>query len=201
MRGLLNYDLAYFKSMNRYSFPEIFPYEEKVKCDKWINFDNSIQDKTGAKGLHFYEHDYKFERVWNNPKKYLSVFERFEFIIMTDFSLYYDFPVALQIYNKFRNHWLCAYFSTLGINMIPNIRLSNSDNYDWSFMGYPKNSVVAFSDTGAIRDKLSRVVMIETYDEMIKRLSPIQVLYFTRSKTNAPSECDIILIPFLKGGE
>lgn len=200
MRGLLNYDIARFESFNKYSFPEISQYEKSVECEKWINFDNSIQDKAKSDGLHFYEHDYKFERIWNNPKKYISVLKRYKYVIQPDFSLYYDFPVALQIYNKYRNHWLYSYYQINGIEMIPNISLSSENNFDWTFIGYPTKSIVAFSDIGAIREKMSREVIVKTYDEMIKRLEPKKIIYFTRGIKKAPSECDIVYMPYIKGG-
>lgn len=199
-RGLLNANIALFENFNGYGFPEILPYTEKVDCAKWIDFDSCIRDKMNSKGVHFYIDDYKFERVWNNPKKYITVLSRFDYVIQTDFSLYYDFPVALQIYNKYRNHWISSFFELNGIEMIPNISPSTPNCFDWSFLGYPKKSVVAFSDIGVSRDNLNKELAWISYNEMLKRLSPIQVLYFTRSKKNAPSECDIIEIPFLKGG-
>lgn len=199
-RGLLNANIAIFEDNNSFGFPELFPYTEKVDCSKWIDFDSCIRDKTNTQGVHFFINDYKFDRIWNNPKKYISVLSRFDFVIQPDFSLYYDFPMALQIYNKYRNHWLFAYYSVYGIDMIPNISPSIPYCYDWSFLGYPEKSVVAFSDIGVIRDKECRLLLQKSYDEMIKRLSPIQILYFTRSKKSAPSECDVIEIPFLKGG-
>ncbi|MCL2109743.1 MAG: DUF4417 domain-containing protein [Oscillospiraceae bacterium] len=201
MRGLLNYDLALFKEDNFYDFPTLISYKEEVKCEKWVNFHASIKNPEKAEGLHFYEHDYKFERIWNNPGKYISVFKRFKYIIQPDFSLYYNFPVALQIYNKFRNHWLACYYSVYGIEMIPNISLSCETNYSWSLLGYPTESVVAFSDIGCVRHNHSRIEIRKTYDEMIRQLNPRHILYFTRSIEKAPAGAQVIKLPFIKGGE
>ena len=201
MRGLLNYNIAAFESNNYYGFPEISPYTDHVKCDSWIDFDTarSKRDRS-CKGVHFFEDDYKFNSIWEFPQRYIKFLSSYNYVIGTDFSLYFDFPISLQIYNKYRNHWLSAYLSVNGIDIIPNISLSTPDCYDWSFLGYPIGSVVAFSDIGCIRDRSCREILFKAYDEMIRRLSPRQVLYFTRSKRYAPSEADIITIPFLKGG-
>lgn len=199
MRGLLNFDKAFFESKNNFGFPEVFPYTQHVDCDQWIDFDNSRNNTGQSEGLHFYCDDYKFNCLWTEPKRYIPILQRYKYVVMPDFSLYYNFPSALQIYNKFRNHWLYAFYLNNGVQMIPNISVSLPDFWDWSFLGYPSGSVVSFSDIGAIRDKPSRQVTMQGYDEMIKRLHPIQVLYFTRSKRSAPSECDVIELPFIKG--
>ena len=199
MRGLLNYEKAFFEAKNSFGFPEVFPYTSHVDCKSWVDFDNSRKQTGQAEGLHFFCDDYKFNCLWSDPKRYVPILQRYKYVVMPDFSLYYDFPIALQIYNKFRNHWLSAFYDVRGVQMIPNISVSVSDAWDWSFLGLPTGSVVAFSDVGAIRDKASRQVTMQGYDEMLKRLQPIQVLYFTRSKVSAPSECDVVELPFIKG--
>ena len=211
MRGLLNHNIAAFESENDYGFPEIFPVTERVSCEHWIDFDTARRTlKPGAKrppangttGIHFYISDYKFNGCWDYPNRYIDLFKRADYVIGTDFSLYYDFPAALQIFNKYRNHWLSAYYSVHGISMIPNITVSTPNCHEWSFCGYPKKSVVAFSDIGSMSDPELRSIIYSAYDNMILRLDPIQILYFTRSSLEyAPSEADIIQLPFIKGGE
>lgn len=198
MRGLENDNIARFETENEYNIPDIFPYREKVDCKSWIVLSNAVTRYRGNEGIHFYEDDYKIQRIWNNPQKYIGVLKKYKYVIQPDFSLYYDFPKALQIYNKYRNHWLSAYYSTEGIEIIPNISLSTPECYDFTFIGYPKGSVVAFSDIGSKRDTEAREIVNQAYDEMIKRLEPIQILYFTRSKKNAPSEADVIEINYIK---
>lgn len=198
MRGLLNYNIACFQADNNFSFPLLFPVKEKVDCSKWIDFDSACTHTGQANGVHFYISDYKFNRIWENPRKYINLLSHFNYVVQPDFSLYFDFPVALQIYNKFRNHWLAAYFGVNGVPMIPNVRPSIPECWDWSFDGLPSGSVVAFSDVGAVRDKESRKILHKSYDEMLRRLSPFQILYFTRSPANAPSETDVVVLPFIK---
>lgn len=199
-RALLNQNHACFVAENKFDFPPLVAYTEPINCDSWVGIDKATQDTTHS-GLHFFEDDYKIERLWNNPLKYINLLSKFDYVIQTDFSLYYNFPVALQIYNKFRNHWLANFYLLHGIVMIPNIRASLPELWDWSFDGYPENSVVAFSDIGVSRDRKDKEINLKSYDEMLRRLSPVQVLYFTRSPTNAPSECTVIPLSYLKGGD
>lgn len=208
MRGLLNDNIARFDSLNAYGFPEVFPILERVSCDLWLDFDSARRtlkigaqrpQSNGTTGIHFFVSDYKFNAVWEYPQRYTGLFGRVNYILMPDFSLYYDWPPSLQIFNKFRNHWLAAYYSTYGIDMIPNITVSTPDQYHWSFCGYPRGSVVAFSDIGSMGDPELRSIIYTAYDEMIRQLEPIQILYFTRSNLlYAPSECDIIQLPYFK---
>lgn len=200
MRGLLNQNIAEFISDNPIGFPPVPRYTGQVGKVEWINFDAAVTAKNStSKGLHFFDSDYKLNRLWEYPQRYISVLRRFKYVVQPDFSLYYDFPVALQIYNKFRNHWLSAYFAVNGIQIIPNISLSTPNNFAWSIMGYPENSVVAFSDIGCSRDKEDKAVLMESYKEMTDKLHPSQVLYFTRSKT-APEGATVIHIPYRKDG-
>lgn len=199
MRGLLNYNIAAFESENRYGFPELAKYTGQVECAEWVDFDTAVTAKhSEVRGLHFFDSDYKLERLWQYPQRYISVLSRFQYVIQPDFSLYYNFPTALQIYNKYRNHWLAAYYAVHDIEIIPNISLSTPENYDWSLLGYPKNSTVAFSDIGCCRNKEDKRLLMASYEEMIKQLQPSQVLYFTRSKT-APEGATMIQIPYRKG--
>ena len=150
-------------------------------------------------GVNFYIDDYKFQRIWNAPDRYVNLLSRFSYVVQPDFSLYYDFPRVLQMYNKYRNHWLAVFYrERCGKLFIPNIRLSTPDNYYWCFMGYPHHSVVAFSDVGITREKVERKFCFLAYDEMIKRLDPIQILYFTRSPKSAPSEATVITVDYFK---
>lgn len=199
MRGLLNYNIAAFESDNPFGFPIVPEYTGRVDCSEWIDFDTAVTAKhSEIKGLHFFDSDYKLNRIWQYPQRYISVLSRFKYVIQPDFSLYYDFPVALQMFNKYRNHWLSAYYSVHDVLMIPNISLSTPNNYIWSLMGYPKNSVVAFSDIGCCRNKEDRETLMRSYDEMVKELEPSQILYFTRSQKTAPDGATVIQIPYRK---
>ena len=177
---------------DEYIYVDIFEYID------FPTFRSLRKNKRDMLNVHFFCDDYKFECIWKNPEVYRDMLVSCGNIIMPDFSLYYDYPVALQIYNKYRNHWLADYYSVNGATVIPNISASTSDMYDWSFLGFPKKSVVAFCAIGSLRNVACKEILYNMYNEMLKRLEPIQILYFTRSKRLAPSECDVIEIPFIK---
>lgn len=214
MRGLENFNIAYFESDNKYGFPLVFPCNIVTDLSniKWIDFDTALSlHKRDSliymkfKGLHFYIDDYKFQRLWNYPQRYINFLRLFDYVIMPDFSLYYNFPQALQIYNKYRNHWLAAYLSVNGVNVVPDISLSTPDCFDWSSEAYPQKSLVAFCDIGSKRDKSSREVIPQAFDFMRKKLDPSHIIYFTRSNIVDFDDHNITVVqlPFFrsKGGD
>lgn len=199
IRGLLNIDKGYFPVGNYYGFPELDCYSDFVGSLNWLSFsERSSSTLYSACGIHFYIDDYCFDSFWNRPSRYVEQLKLFKCVVQPDFSLYYNFPVALQIFNKYRNHWLACYLSFHGVSVIPNINVSTSDCWNWSFLGYPIHSVVAFSDIGSYRCKSDRSVLFSAYDEMIKRLEPRQIIYFSRNVSNIPAECVPVVLPYGK---
>lgn len=51
--------------------------------------------------VHFYEDDYRFERLWNSPERYLPKLLKFAGAISPDFSTCVDFPGALKVWNTY----------------------------------------------------------------------------------------------------
>lgn len=200
-RALQNFNIAAFEADNDFGFPELFPVTDIVDCDEWIDFETAKRKRdTSCNGLHFFIDDYKFQCVWNQPKRYIDFLRRRDYVILPDFSIYSNFPKSLQIYNKYRNHWLGAFYSIHGVHIIPCVLCNEEIHFDWLFSGLPKRSVIAISDIGIARGS-RRDLFNSTYDEMIRRLDPIQILFFTRSLKAAPPEAKVIKLPYLKGGE
>lgn len=71
--------------------------------------------------------------------------------------------------------------------------------HDLTIIGYPKNSIVAFSDIGIAKNNIYSDIVDSSFRFMVKELNPIKVLYFTRSVSVQYSDVDIINVPYLKG--
>ena len=197
MRGILNVKKAFFPTDNRLGFPDLDPVTDIVQDVIWYTWD--IRSKCavyGDAGICFYCDDFKFESLWNNPEKYVDLLRSFRYVVQPDFSLFYDMPQALQIFNKFRSHWVASVLSIHGVHCIPNINPSTSDCWDWSFDGFPQHSVVAFSDIGSFQSRSDRRVLLSGYEAMLKRLDPLQILWFTRNPDNVPLECTPVVLAF-----
>ena len=102
-----------------------------------------------------------------------------------DYSLYMDFPVALQIYNHYRKHYIGAYCQLNGITVIPTIAWSDQQSFAWCFDGEPRESVVSVSSVGCMKNAESKRVFITGYKEMISRLQPSKIIFYG----DIPDEC------------
>lgn len=142
------------------------------------------------KALHFFLDDYQFTRLWNRPDAYINVLSQFSCVLSPDFSLYADFPAAMQIYNHYRKHWLAAYWQQLGIKVIPTICWSDEKSFDWCFDGEPVGGTVAVSSVGTQNSKAAKAAFMLGYDAMLERLAPEKIIFYG----NVPDECrgDII---------
>lgn len=114
---------------------------------------------------------------------------QFEAVCTPDFSTYTDMPVALQIYNHYRKHWLGAYWQMHGITVIPTISWSTPGSYDWCFDGEPKNAIISISSVGTQQNKESMELFNAGCREAIKRLNPTQILWHGK----CPEEFDNVV--------
>ncbi len=139
--------------------------------------------------VHFYIDDYKFDGpkgIWqgfSNDKKYkrgfdISRFYGAEAIISPDFSLYMDMPRAMQIWNVYRSRAVGSYLSSLGFNIIPNIRWTDEKSYEYCFKGIEKNQVVSVGTLGCSKNKVDKNLFNLGFIEMIKRLKPSKVIIY-----------------------
>ena len=135
----LNCEKRIFSGTGPFDFPMIDPVEVDVEDTEVIGFNYAIGCKHPEdKICHFYLDDYQFERVWNDPDRYVPILKRFKAVLAPDFSLYTDFPRAVQIFNHYRKMWCAAYWQERGINVIPTICWSTPDSFEWCFDGIPK---------------------------------------------------------------
>lgn len=125
---------------------------------KLITFCIGAKEKDGF--CHFYIDDYRFERLWNQPERYLNALRRYKGAIGTDFSTYVDYPMPLQRWNVYRSKALMQYWQREGIEVIPNLQWSTDDSYNFAFDGLPQGGTVAVSTVGVVRsrDAMSRFI-------------------------------------------
>lgn len=100
--------------------PTLKPYRAQPK--NLIRFSECLRSKDYASWIHFYEDDIKFERLWNNPDRYIDTLKKFEGVITPDFSLYRDMPLVMQQWNIYRSRALGSWLQQNGLNIIPNVR-------------------------------------------------------------------------------
>lgn len=177
-RNYENLDKAMFIGAGAFDIPRIRA-ETPDAPQSWVGFNyaKSCKDPQHM-GLHFFVDDYQFTRLWTNPDAYLDLLRRFKAVCTPDFSTYTDFPVAVQIWNHYRKHWLGAYWQAHGIPVIPTISWSDERSFEWCFDGEPVGGAVAVSSVGTQNSERAAALFRRGYDEMLRRLSPSTIYFY-----------------------
>ena len=178
-----------FFSKNKWNIPTIKGIDEFDEKVQFIGFNYAKtcekQQKTDF-GVHFFLDDYQFNRLWNRPDKYIPLLSKFKYVLSPDFSMYTDYPKAMQMWKHYQKHWLGAYMELFGIKVIPTVGWSYKDSFKWCFDGEPRNSIVAVSSIGTQKDKESKQLFLEGYNKMLEVLKPTKILFWG----NIPNEID-----------
>ena len=164
---------------------------DKIPEDS-LDFESSLaRSVRGHKNLnvHFYIDDYKYERVWNQPEKYIDHFRCFNSVCAPDFSVSPKAPFPVNLWNKYRNHAIAWYFFLRGVNIVPAVGIYDRDSYDWCFDGYPTGSTIAVSTVGRIRNKESRAEFAEGFKVMCDKLEPTRILLVGKMIDEIQCEC------------
>lgn len=193
-----NQERMQFESNSFYGMPSMTPTQ--THGDKLLRFCdyNALSEKELPEYIaHFYYDDFKFIQAWRDPDKYISKLREFKAVISPDFSLYTDFPRALQILSCYRRQWCGAYWQSMGIDVIPDVVWGDEESFAYCFDGIPEGSVVAVSSVGVSSDKEWNGKEGERfragYEEMIRRLSPTKIIFYGTILDGLPGE--IIRVP------
>lgn len=184
-RNYENLHKALFEGVGDYGIPEIIPLDcEDV--ENWISFNFAKTcDEPEIHGLHFFVDDYQFERVWKTPDVYVPRLKQFQVVCTPDFSTYTDFPVAVQIFNHYKKHWLGAYWQLHGVKVIPTISWSDESSFAWCFDGEPVGGTVAVSSVGTQANSDYGDLFMRGYDAMLERIQPSKIIFYGKR----PPEC------------
>lgn len=191
-RNYENLTRRIFEGVGQFNIPELAPTQYEACEFIGFNHHRSCLERA-EKGLHFFLDDYQFTRIWCNIDRYVPIFQKYKCVLTPDFSMYSEFPEALQIYNHYRKHWIGAYLQELGIKVIPSIAWSDQHSFSWCFDGEPAGGVVAVSSVGTQGYEYTKELFLMGYQEMICRLRPATILFYGK----VPAECtgNIIRIP------
>lgn len=176
--NMFNIGTALFEGEGKFGIPKIEKCEV-IEDTKFIRFDEVLTcDAPNGKSVHFFLDDYKFERVWNQPDKYMFYLTQFDYVASPDFSMYIDMPIAIQLFNHYRSHWVGAYMNKNGIKVIPTVSWSTPDSYEWCFDGMPEGGTSIVSTVGVLRKEESFNIWKDGMAEFIKRKHPEQIIIY-----------------------
>ena len=181
-----NLELGSFELSGEYGIPALRP----VQLDRrltWIRFNHALREPNRERcGVHFFIDDYLFQRAWHDPPRYALFLRSFPAVMTPDFSMFADYPKAVQVYNHWRKHQLGAYWQRVGMTVIPSIGWIGRDSYRWCFDGEPVGGTVAVSSVGTQKSRDARRLFLDGYNEMLSRLKPTKIIFFG----DVPRECE-----------
>jgi len=169
----LNLNKGAFQSSNDFGIPDI--KKQDFEVTNLIPY-RVNQDRNGT--AHFYLDDYRFERCWNNPLQQLKSLKEYDGVLTPDFSMYLDYPKALQVWQVYRNRWLGCFWQQEGLQVIPTIGWSNKSSFDFAFLGVEKYSTVSVGTVGILKDKNAVKLFFVGFYEMLNRLEPSSILIY-----------------------
>ena len=179
-----NLEKKIFPGVGPYGIPEIKP-EKFVDC-RYVRFNEAqkIKDPNGV-GVHFFVDDYEFDKVWNQFNRYMRMLSKFDAVLTPDWSVYTDWPVAVNIWSHYRKHYVGAWLQEMGVKVFPTIEWSDKESYKWCFDGEPVGGCVAIGSFGTQKDVEARKLFVYGYDAMLERLQPETIMFWG----SLPKEC------------
>jgi hypothetical protein len=143
-----------------------------------IAFSKIIKSKDFDCWVHFFEDDVAFERIWNNPRKYLPILKRFKGVISPDFSLYRDMPLVMQYWNIYRSRAIARWLQDNGVKVIVNVRWGDRRTHSISCCGVPKNGAIAIGSHGTLKQRDDREYFVNGLKYVVDNIHPkIIVVY------------------------
>ena len=181
VENILNIGKANFPGVGKYDIPQLEPIHENEigEIKEWLGFNYVLSDsEPEGKAVHFFIDDYQFTRIWNTPEKYMEKLARYEAVLTPDFSPYSDMPLATQIFNHYRKHWVGKLMQEYGVKVIPTIRASRDErSLDFYLDGEPKGGVVCISSMWTSDDD-AREYFKREYETMRKTLKPEKIYVY-----------------------
>lgn len=192
-QNILNLAYAEYEGVGEYDMPDMYPIHiDNLEDIPLQGFNFALKEKHPENiGVHFFLHDYQFERVWKYPDRYIEVLKKFAFVLSPDFSPYADMPKVLQLYNIYRNKWCGRYWQEHGIKVVPTFTMGDTSLFDVVCSGIPKQSTIAISTMGEGRwGKFKE--LFKWWDIIQEELQPEKILLYGKDLTKELSGNNIV---------
>jgi len=147
--------------------------------------------------LAFYVDDWRFEGMWTNPVPSLARLKTFglKYAVTPNFSLYGDFPMAVQLFNVYRSRWVGCAMQEAGIQVIPDIQWSNEASFEYCFLGIP-HKVPCVSIQFQTRGSEEELELREKgLDKMMGEINPQSLILYGGKEEEVPVLQDRLGIP------
>ena len=160
-----------------YDFPVIRGEHETP--NRMIPFSKALREKNDHhQWICFYEDDFLFERIWRQPSRYVDILKRFDGVVTPDFSVYYDMPYSMQLWNIFRSRTIGAWLQQQGFRVIPNVRFGDERTFDICCDGISRYGTIAIGSLGCIKAKGYRKVFDSGVRHVAEKLKPETIVFY-----------------------
>lgn len=173
-----------------YNMPHL--KKENHLPDHLINFNEVLTSTDHKAGVHFFIDDYRFERVWNQPDRYIEILKRFDCVFTPDFSLYRDMPIAMKIWNVYRSRLIGQMCQNAGIKVIPTMSWAESATFDFCFDGIEVGGTVAVSTVGVMRDQSALGIFRAGMSKMLEICKPKRIIFYGKPMPEACGGVDCV---------
>lgn len=159
-------------------FPKI--HKEISYPNKIITFSKALRTDDFNQWVCFYEEDYKFMRLVNNPKRYLKILKRFNGVISPDFSIRSNMPLFMQKGICGLGRSFAYWFQENGIKVIPNVRYTDKRCLDFFCLGIEPGGTIAISTLGALHKNKKNNIKKTQYalEISVTKLKPINIVIY-----------------------
>lgn len=159
-----------------YGFPLLEPRD--VEPSRMVAFTDCARMEDAEACVHFFLADFRFEGVWSDPLRYVSMLSRFGSVLTPDFSLWLDMPDAMLRWQVYRARAVGAAWEDAGLAVVPTLTWCDWPSLEWCFDGLPTHSTVALSTVGLMGDDAGKALFEEGAGEACRKLEPSRVLAF-----------------------
>ena len=160
-----------FCIMNRIRLDQV--PQELVSIDQ----PSRVYDKPNT-GAHFYIEDSKFRSVIEKPNLALKKIVGLKCILTPDITIASELAKYQKISRTSLARMVGAYFQSRQIVVIPSLRWTSLDDFDFLLDGIPQGSVFAVSSVGVARNADDRRLFEAGVMIAIDRLNPVGVMIY-----------------------
>lgn len=177
--NIQNLDKAQYEGVGLYDIPQLEPVRDLPEIKEWIGFNYVLTDNhPEGKAVHFFMDDYQFERIFNQPERYIERLKRYVCVATPDFSPYGDMPHALQIMSHYKKNWVGKFLQENGVTVIPTIRASSDPrSLEWFLDGEPVGGIVLISSMWTGKKGFSEADRNE-WNLMVEKLKPKKIFVY-----------------------
>lgn len=119
----------------------------------------------------FYCCDHGFQPILGNPKRYVDRMKEYECVVGIDASPYDNMPIVVQKSQIYLNLGITYYYGSLGIKIIPNVRLGD-DRTVSSLEAYPKHTLISIGTHGFTHLLVNRYKFAEQVQVIVDAIEP-----------------------------